>query len=194
MRPDLATVFTGTNDVIARRFDARAVRADLEAMQRGLIEHGAIVVTFTLPDITPVMPLAGLLAHRVHALNEVVREAAAQTGALLADIARHRVASDPRLWSDDRLHANALGHERIAGALAHTLGLPGADGSWAEPLPDAAPRGLARRLAAEISWARRYLAPWMWRSLRGRSSGDGRRCRHPELVELRFHVPDQGGR
>jgi len=118
MRPDLATVFSGTNDVTARRFDAAAVASDVERMQAMLAGAGATVLTFTLPDLTPVMPLARGLAPRVRALNEAIRTACARTGATLLDFAAYPVASDARLWSDDRLHANAAGHARIAAALA----------------------------------------------------------------------------
>lgn len=184
LEPDLVTLFTGTNDVIARRFDAGAVRADVADMQRAFIERGATVLGFTLPDMTPVMPLAVLLARRLHALNDALRDASAASGAILVDVARYPVASDPRLWSEDRLHANALGHTRIAAALAGALGLSGPGQAWSEPLPPAPPRGLVGRFAGEVRWGARYLVPWVWRSLRGRSSGDGRRCRYPALIEI----------
>ncbi|MGE0554303.1 MAG: SGNH/GDSL hydrolase family protein [Gemmatimonadales bacterium] len=184
MRPDLVTLFTGTNDVVGRRFDPEAVRRDVLAMHRALIDAGATVLTFTLPDITPVMPLARAIAHRVEALNEGLREASAQSGAILVDIARFPVASDPRLWSEDRLHANSLGHERIAAALAEALGLPGTDGTWSRPLPSPADRGAIARLGAELSWTARYLVPWIVRSARGRSSGDGITCRYPSLIRI----------
>ncbi len=184
MRPDLATLFSGTNDVIARRFDADALAHDVERMQRTLIEGGATLLTFTLPDLGPVLPLARRLAPRVLALNAALREVSARTGAILVDFAAHPVASDPRLWSDDRLHANGLGHERIAAALAHALGLRGSDASWAEPLPVRPPATLAERLGAEIHWGRRHLLPWAWRHLQGRSSGDGRTAKRPELTEV----------
>ena len=184
MRPDLATLFSGTNDVVGRGFDAAAVAADIEAIQRALVAAGATVLTFTLPDLTPVMPLAWRLAPRVRALNAAVRAACAQSGAILLDFAAHPVASDARLWSEDRLHANAAGHARIAAALAHALGLPGSDDSWRLQLPPLAATTAARRLAAELRWWRRHLLPWAWQHLRGRSSGDGQRPKRPLLAEL----------
>lgn len=184
MRPDLVTLFSGTNDVIARRFDCDAVARDMERMQRTLIGGGATLLTFTLPDLGPVLPLARRLAPRVLALNAALREVSARTGSILVDFAAHPVASDSRLWSDDRLHANSLGHERIAAALAHALGLPGTDASWAEPLPDRPPSTFGQRFAAEIDWGRRHLLPWAWRHLWGRSSGDGRTAKRPELAPV----------
>jgi lysophospholipase L1-like esterase len=184
MRPDLVTLFSGTNDVVSRSFDLAAVAADLEEMMSAIRATGATLLTFTMPDLVPVMPLARRLAPRLHALNAAIRSAAAQTGALLVDFAEHPVASDPRLWSPDRLHANALGHARIAAALAHALELPGADEDWRLPLPPAAPRSAARRLRDELVWGRDYLLPWLLRHSLGRSSGDRRQPKRPALAAV----------
>jgi hypothetical protein len=89
------------------------------------------------------------------------------------------------LWSDDRLHANAAGHERIAAALAYALGLPDTDASWSQPLPTEWTRSLAAAILAEIRWQRDYFVPWIWRHLRGRSSGDGRVPKQPSFVEVK---------
>lgn len=184
MRPDLVTVFSGTNDVVQRGFDADAVARAMEGMQRPLVESGARVLTFTLPDLSEIMPVARFVAVRVRALNDALRHVAASTGVTLVDVAAHPVACDPRLWSDDRLHANAQGHARIAAALAHALGLPGTDESWSVPLPTLPPRTVGERLAAELRWGRRYFLPWVWRHMRGRSSGDGRSAKLPALTKL----------
>lgn len=184
MRPDLSTVVAGTNDVLRSRFDADAVGADVELMQRTLIAVGATVLTFTLPDLTPVMPLARPLRSRVAAMNEALRQASRAAGAILVDLAAYPVGSDPRLWSEDRLHANSLGHSRVAAALAHALGLPGTEDSWKHPLPPAPTRTVRQRLAAELAWQRRYLYPWIWRHLRGKSSGDGINPKRPHLAPL----------
>ncbi|HEY9518164.1 MAG TPA: SGNH/GDSL hydrolase family protein [Gemmatimonadales bacterium] len=185
MRPDLVTLFSGTNDVVRRRFDPARVAADVGEMHRALIGQGATLLTFTLPDLAPVMPAARWIAPRVELLNRILREVSAESGALLVDLATHPVATDPRLWSDDRLHANSLGHERIAAALAQALGLPGTDGSWREPLPHSPPSPFPAQLASELRWARRHFIPWVWRHLHGRSSGDGRQAKRPKLELLK---------
>lgn len=184
LEPDLVSMFSGTNDVIARRFDLAALARDLEALQRPFVGTGATVLTFTLPDLTPVMPAARWLAPRVEALNQVLRELCDRTGALLVDLAAHPVASDPRLWNEDRLHANSQGHTRIAAALAQALGLPGTDMSWAEPLPPLPPPSWAKRAHTELSWARHHLLPWLVRHALGRSSGDGRGPKQPEVRRI----------
>ncbi len=184
MRPDLATLFTGTNDIVARDCDLARTGADVERMQRALIAGGATVLGFTLPDLGPVMPAARRLAPRIAALNEMLRATSAATGAILVDFAAHAVTTDARLWSADRLHANAAGHERIAAALAAALGLPGTDGAWADPLPPVDPPGPARRALGEVAWWSRHLLPWVWQHARGRSSGDGRSPKRPVLLPV----------
>lgn len=198
MRPDLATIFAGTNDAISREFDADAVAADIEHIEVSLIEAGATVLTFTLPDLLPVMPITRLpglrgIGHRVRALNALLRDVAARTGAILVDFEAHPTASDPRLWSDDRLHANAAGHARIAAALAHALGLPGTDDSWMEPLPPPPRLRLSTRILDELRWGTRHLVPWIVRHAQGKSSGDGIVAKRPTLepVEPRVSIDER---
>jgi lysophospholipase L1-like esterase len=183
MRPDLVTLVSGTNDLLRPKFDSAGVAGDVEVMQRALIEIGATVVTFTLPDLREVMPFARLMGVRTEALNEALREVSARTGAIVLDLAREPVASDPRLWSGDRLHANSIGHARIADGFAYALGLH-TDRSWADPFPPARPATLREKIAAEGAWVGQWLMPWMWRHLRGTSSGDGRVAKRPVMMEV----------
>ena len=183
MRPDLATVFSGTNDVLRPRFDARAFAADVLAVQRGLRDAGAQVLTFTLPDLSALLPLARPIAPRIRAMNDAVRAACAASGAQLVDIAALPLATDARFWNEDRIHANAAGHERIAAALAERLGLPGADASWREPLPPGAPPGAVAFVWRELRWSARHLVPWTM----GAFSGHGGRTfsgRRPQLAPV----------
>ena len=181
MRPDLVTLFSGTNDVVSRQFDCGQVGRDIEAMQRALIRQGATLLTFTLPDLTPVMPVARWFTPRVEQLNETLRTVSARTGAMLIDLAGYPVACDPRMWSEDRLHANARGHQRIASALAQALRLPGSNASWARSLPPSPAPPLTTWLGSELRWCRQYFLPWIWRRLTRQSLGDGRTASRPRL-------------
>jgi lysophospholipase L1-like esterase len=173
LEPDLASVAGGLNDVLRPRVDLRVVAADVDAMVSALRARGATVLGLTFPDPARVMPVARIARGRVLAYNEALRQIAARRGMTLLDFERRGVV-DPRLWSADRLHANALGHARVADAMAEALGLePDAD-PWA-PLPPALP---VRRVAA---WAGRHMAPWVLRRVRGRSSGDGIVAKRPAL-------------
>ena len=181
LEPDLVTIFLGMNDLLVRRFDLAGLRRDVETVHDAVAATGATIVTFTMPDFGPVMPLARLLDRRVAALNRVIRGAAARSGARVVDFARYPVAADPRLWSEDRLHANTAGHRRIAAALAEALGMGAPAEDWRRPLAPLEGLSGARRLAREGRWMRRHLVPWLLRHARGRSSGDGRRPKRPCL-------------
>ena len=163
LEPDLVTCFSGTNDVIRPRFDLNGVLADMHQIHRACVATGAVVLTFTLPDLTPLLPVARPIAPRIKALNAGTRRVCAETGTLLVDFdALPAVATDPRYWTHDRCHANAAGHARIADALAEALRLPGSSGTWREPLPSLPPVRPWQRLAGEVSWLRRHVLPWIW--------------------------------
>jgi lysophospholipase L1-like esterase len=181
LQPDLATVVAGLNDLLRRRYDPDATAGHLETMLTELRRSGATVATFTLPDLSCVVPIARIVRARLTAYNEAIRAAGASTGAVVVDMAAEPVSLDPRMWSLDRLHAGPLGHERIAAAFADALGLDGSDGSWRAPLPTATRRPPHALVTAELVWARRHFTPWIVRRLRGRSSGDGRMPKRPEL-------------
>lgn len=185
LQPDLATVVAGVNDLLRPRFDADEVAGHLEAMFAALTGQGARVATLTFPDASRITPLARPVGPRVAALNARIREAAARHGVLVAETADPPVVTDPRLWSADRLHASPLGHARIAAAVAHALALPGSDDSWSRDLP-ADPRAASglRALGGELRWAGSFLGPWLARRVRGRSSGDGRQAKRPELLPV----------
>jgi lysophospholipase L1-like esterase len=183
LRPDLATVVAGVNDLLRPRFDADEVGGHLEAMFAALTAQGARVATVTFPDLARITPLAKPFGSRAAALNDRIRAAALRHGVIVAETAHHPVVTDPRLWTQDRLHASPLGHERIAAALAHALRLPGSSDSWTCPLssPAVTPSGW-RVAATELRWAAAFLGPWLGRRLRGRSSGDGRTAKRPHLL------------
>jgi uncharacterized protein (DUF952 family)/lysophospholipase L1-like esterase len=191
LRPDLVTVMGGLNDVLRPAFDLDGILGSLDAML-GAFEV-ATVLTNTFPDMAAVAPLLRRLAPRVTALNAGIREVAAARGALVVDFAEQRTGTDLRMWSPDRIHANSVGHALIAQAFADTLGLPG-HGGWAEPLPAGPAAGRIGRAAVEARWIGGTLAPWMWRRVRGRSSGDGISAKRPLLVPVAplFHIVAPG--
>jgi lysophospholipase L1-like esterase len=184
MQPDLATVFSGTNDLMRSNFDLDAVCEDALAMQLALRGAGATVLTITMPDLSAIAPIAKQAKPRLEAYNARMREICAESGALLLDVAQYPVACDPRLWHEDRLHANTEGHTRIAQGLARTLGLPGIAEGWDAPLPPMRPPSVLRQTTAELRWLTRYLLPWMARRALGQSSGAGIVPKYAQLTPV----------
>lgn len=187
LRPDIAVLVAGVNDVLRPTFDRAALREDLLAMFEALHETGARVATFTMPDMARVAPLAVALRGRLHALNEILLEAANRYDVAVADLAAEPLASHPAVWHDDRLHGNSEGHRRIALALAESLGIDAGD--WREPLLPEVPRQAAAAVVArEVVWVATHLAPWLWGRFWGRVLGrpaeEPGMCKRPELTPV----------
>lgn len=186
MRPDLATVVAGMNDLLRGGWDAARVAGHVGEMVGALRGQGATVITFTIPDVSRRMKLGQALSRRTAALNVELRRMAADTGALLLDLAARELAHDPRMWAVDRLHGNPEGHARIAAALAHLLGLPDAvAGTLDGPLAPPPLRARREVVLEDLAWAARFVAPWAWRRLRGRTTGDGVSAKRPALLPVR---------
>lgn len=189
LKPDIATVIAGMNDLVRPSYDARTVAAHINAMIAALTETGATVATGTFPDISKVAPLTAPYRSRILDLNDRIREIAERHGAVVIDCARHAVTTDPRVWSHDRFHTSSLGHERIGAGMAHALGVPGFDDSWthtlaAQPTPNALVRA-----GIEARWLRSFVGPLVVRRVRGRSTGDGRVAKRPELTPVLVPAP-----
>lgn len=182
LQPDVAVVVAGVNDLLRPRLDPAVLRDNLLTMHESLAGAGARVVSFTMPDMTRVAPLAVALRGRLALLNEITRETAVRFGSLVVDLAAEPVSSHPGLWHTDRLHANAEGHRRIGLALAEAFDCDVED--WrSEPGPTPS-RGVPQVVADEVTWVATHLVPWAWRHARGRSSGDERVCKRPELTPV----------
>ena len=168
------TVFGGMNDVIAPRVDFDAIRAEHVIVFSEARRDGCTVVTFTMPDPAAINPLGARLRERVSALNQVIRSEAERFGVLVLDFEAYPVAEDPRLWFEDRLHGNTLGHTVVAKALAWRLGIPGFDETWAQPLDgEMIARTPRERMTGDFDWAVHYLAPWLGRGIRRLPHGLG---------------------
>ena len=132
----------------------------------------------------PAYPAARAIAPRIHAMNDAVRASCAKTGVRLLDFAELPLATDPRLWDEDRIHANPAGHARIADALAQELGLPDANADWRQPLPPLAEASLIEKAWRELRWWLRYYLRWQVLALLARRQAGAFPGRRPELEPL----------
>jgi lysophospholipase L1-like esterase len=182
LAPDLAVVVAGVNDILRPKFDRDALRDDLFAMHAVLGAAGARVITFTMPDMARVAPLAVVLRGRLRFLNSVSLQCRDRYGSIVVDLASVPAASHPALWHTDRLHGNSEGHRRVAAALAEALGCDVED--WrAEPPPEPKP-GRLSVAANEAAWVGSNLLPWAWEHLRGQAAGEAVTCKRPNLLPV----------
>jgi lysophospholipase L1-like esterase len=164
----------GANDVLRPKYNPDVVLPLYADTVRRIAESGATVFLFTVLERTDAKgKAADLWESRFHSFNENVRAVAKEVGAIVADANEDGLLSDRRFLAFDRLHLNPLGHDRVAQAVLEKLELPYSP-SWRIPLPPRQPDPLLRRAIDQTFWITGFVVPWIWRRIRGKSSGDGR--------------------
>jgi lysophospholipase L1-like esterase len=180
--PDLVSLIAGGNDLLRPGGDPDALAAALDEAVGRLRAAGAdvLLATGTDPRQTPIIRR---IRGRVAVFNAHVWSIAARHGAVVLDQWGFDWLQDRRMWDTDRIHLTAEGHRRMALAAAAALGID-VDGDWRTPLPPVPPRPLRVAVGEEAAWVRGFVAPWVGRRLRGRSSGDGREPKRPVPLTL----------
>ncbi|THA23402.1 SGNH/GDSL hydrolase family protein [Streptomyces sp. RKND-216] len=181
LRPDLATLVGGLNDVLRPRCDMGRVCGVLEESVERLAPYCGRLVLMRSPGRRG--PGLERCRPRMEQLFSFVDDLAGRHGATVVDLYSAPSLTDPRLWADDRLHLTDEGHRRVAEAVWQAVGLP-AETDWETPLPESAPPGWLLRRRADLRFTREHLVPWVGRRLTGRSSGDGRAPKRPDLTPL----------
>ncbi|MCK0440945.1 SGNH/GDSL hydrolase family protein [Gordonia alkaliphila] len=181
MTPDLVTVHAGGNDILRPTVDLDELLAYYDDAIAQLVATGATVAIFT-PHDPGGAPVFGTLRGRFAILAEGMRQIADTRGAVLVDYWRIRDFDDRRLWDFDRMHMSAVGHQRMAIAVLDALGVD--HDLTPTSLPPTPELTTAQARSADLDWARRFLAPWIGRRLRGVSSGDDLTPRYPEPVAV----------
>lgn len=173
--PDLLSFCGGGNDLMRPRVEIAYV-IDLmgQVVERGLA-CGAHVLVLSGGNPSRHLPMGAVMQRRGDRLAEAARDSFVRPGVTLVDNWADTLLADPRFWSVDKLHLNALGHTRVASNVLDALGVP-VPAEWAE-LEAAA----TERVQGTSAYYREYVLPWIGRRLTGRSSGDGRPPKRPTL-------------
>ncbi|MFI1650158.1 SGNH/GDSL hydrolase family protein [Streptomyces avidinii] len=179
MGADVVTLVGGLNDALRPKVDMGRVRDHLESAVELLAPSCKRLVLMRSPGRNG--PVMERFRPRMEELFATIEELAARHGAVVVDLYGASALADPRMWDVDRLHLTAEGHRRVAEAVWQALGLP-AEVDWRTELPAEALPGWTVRRAQDLSFARQHLLPWIGRRLTGRSSGDGRPAKRPELL------------
>jgi len=175
----LVSFHAGANDVLRPNYKPENVFPIYNEAVRKLAATGATLMLFTVLERTGnTGKTADMWAERFGTFNKNVRAMATEVGAIIVDANEEKFLSDRRLLAFDRLHLNDLGHDRVAQGVLEVLGMP-FNPNWRTPLPPAKPTPWLVKKAISIAWFFSFALPWIWRRVRGKSSGDGRSAKYP---------------
>ena len=182
--PDtLVSFHAGANDALRPGYQADVAIALYKEAVRLIAKSGAQLMLFTVLENTGNKGRgAEVWQKRFSAFNNGVREVGAEVGAIVVDANQERFFSDRRFLAFDRLHLNAEGHNRCAQAVLERLGLP-FDPAWRTPLPPARKTPWVIEKLITVAWFFIFALPWIFRRIRGKSSGDGRSAKYPTPVK-----------
>lgn len=174
--PTLLTLNGGGNDMMRRGFDLDRSVALTEQAVRRCLDAGVGLVLLSGADPTARLPFGATVRRRGEVLTAAIAALAARHGLVFVNGFGDTEIRRAPYWSPDRLHLNAAGHRRIAALVLAGLGLD----VQAHVVDPAAAGGGG--LLAEARYYREHVAPWVYRRLRGRSSGDGRSGKYADWV------------
>lgn len=179
----LLSFHAGANDVIRPNYRSENVFPIYNEAVRKLAATGVTLMLFTVLERTGnTGKTADMWALRFSNFNKNVRTIGAEVGAIIVDANEKKFLSDQRFLAFDRLHLNAIGHDRVAQGVLELLGQP-FDPNWRLPLPSAKPTPRLLNWAKNVGWVITFVLPWIWRRIRGVSSGDGRSAKYPTPVK-----------
>jgi lysophospholipase L1-like esterase len=179
--PQLVSLNGGGNDIMRPRVTIESVATQLIDAADRVAAAGSSMLLLSGANPSRHLPMGSLLRKRGDALAAAVRDLLPRDGVLFVDNWADESLEDLRYWSADRLHLNALGHARVASNVLTALDVP-VPPEWGVAEVQAAPAGEPSRRTAD--YYRRYVLPWIGRRLTGRSSGDGRTAKIPELTSV----------
>jgi lysophospholipase L1-like esterase len=178
----LVSFHAGANDVLRPNYQAADAFAKYERGISDLAKTNATIIVFTVVDRVEGNGKTAQLWHeRFSAFNVNVREVAHKFGAVIIESDDAKWLADLRFLAKDRLHLNADGHWRLSQAVLEKLGKD-FDPAWKIPLAPAVEKSKLRKQIENLLWIIAFVIPWIWRRLRGRSSGDGRRAKYESPI------------
>ena len=174
----LVSFHAGANDVLRPSYQAEDAFAKYEKGVSDLAKTGATIIVFTVVDRVEGNGKTAQLWHeRFSSFNVNVRNVAKKYGATIIEADDAKWLADLRFLAVDRLHLNSDGHWRLSQAVLEKLGKE-FDSAWKIPLPPAKKKSWLRINTEKTLWIITFVLPWIWRRIRGKSSGDGRSAKY----------------
>ena len=178
----LVSFHAGANDILRPKYSPEETIATYNKGVEIFAERGVRLMLFCiLEDFAAGSKTGSALAERFRYFNENVKRIAKDAGAILLDPNPEPFWHDKSFMSWDRLHMNSEGHHRAAQGVLARLELPH-DPDFREPAVRIEKKSRWREVRENLHWFFAFLLPWIWRRIRGRSSGDGRMPKYGEPI------------
>jgi lysophospholipase L1-like esterase len=168
LRPQVAGLIAGMNDVIRTDFEAARVASDLSECAQSLRATGAIVLMARLHDPGALLWMPRRIRHtllgRITVLNATVTSLAAQDpGVLVLDLPAHPECYALASWDVDRVHPSRRGHQVLAHGFCSLL----AGHGIGIEVPALGERPKAPAMTAHGWWLMSKGLPWLVLQSRG---------------------------
>ena len=178
----LISFHAGANDALRPGYDSAKTIAKYQQAVRDIAASGATLLLFTVLEDTGNKGRGSeIWKKRFSEYNKAIREVGREVGAIISDANDLDFFKDSRFLAFDRLHLNAEGHWRVSHGVLEILDYP-YDPAWRNPLPPAKPTPWIKARINGVLWFFVFALPWIWRRLRGKSSGDGRTAKYPQPI------------
>lgn len=178
----LISFHAGANDALRPGYDSAKTIAQYQKAVREIAQTGATVLLFTvLEDTGNKGKGSEVWKKRFSEYNKAIWEVGREVGAIISDANDLDFFKDARFLAFDRLHLNQEGHWRVSQGVLEILDYP-SDASWRIPLPPAEPTPWIKQRITGVLWFFVFALPWIWRRIRGKSSGDGRKAKYPQPI------------
>ena len=178
----LISFHAGANDALRPGYDAAKTIAEYQSAVRAIAASGASLLLFTvLEDTGNKGKGSEIWKARFSEFNRAIHEVGKEVGAIVSDANGLEFFSDRRFLAFDRLHLNVEGHWRVSQGVLEVLSYP-YDAAWRVPLPPAKPTPWIKERITGVIWFFVFALPWLWRRIRGKSSGDGRKAKYPQPI------------
>ena len=191
MRPDLITLAAGGNDILGFRVDVPSLTESFHHMVVDLTRTGATVVGSPASTAWPAAAEPGACRPRRGVQRGGRRQRPGGGRTRRRPLAPRRapgrhVGAGPAAPQQPRAPA-------VADAVLGVLGFEGEHATAASgAVTDAARRRWLAARRDDAAWARTYLAPWVGRKIRRRSTGDLVEPKRPELTRLAERAEPSG--
>lgn len=180
LRPELVTIMPGANDLMFVERRIVEIENSLDSLISRLLAQGTQVILLNVVDPSHVA-LASVLRSRSKIMSQMINRVAARHSVKTIDLNSLTVFQNLGMWSDDLAHFSAEGHKLIANLVAESLGLKSrwnlkSVAELEHPLPN---------LTAKLNWLIAEAIPFLFRRMRGRTSGDDLSAKYDSLKRVR---------